>query len=96
MGRLTTDPIRFLCPPMVLLLAACGSGGTSAVPAEPLHLADLSTTLDLGDYDGDGDVDMVVGNFVGFTFTQSDTGFKSAAWIEVWENQGAGPGQEGH
>ena len=49
------------------------------------------TTLDLGDYDGDGDVDMVIGNFVGFTFTKTDTGFQSDAWIELWENQGRGP-----
>jgi hypothetical protein len=47
------------------------------------------TTLDLGDYDGDGDVDLALGNFVGFTFAKSDTGFESDAWIEVWENQGS-------
>ena len=46
----------------------------------------IHTTLDLGDYDADGDVDIVVGNFVGFTFAKSDTGFKSSTWIEVWEN----------
>jgi hypothetical protein len=34
---------------MVLPLVACSSGGTGAVPAEPLHLADISATLDLGD-----------------------------------------------
>ena len=48
------------------------------------------TTLDLGDFDGDGDVDLAVGNFVGFTFAKSDTGFKNAAWIEVYENRGGG------
>jgi hypothetical protein len=60
--------------------------------ARPLETGQLThTTLDLGDYDGDGDVDVVLGNFVGFTFAKSDTGFKSAPWIEVWENQGEGP-----
>jgi len=48
-------------------------------------------TLDLGDYDGDGDTDIIVGNFVGFTFAKSSTGFKADSWIEVWENKGRGP-----
>ena len=46
------------------------------------------TTLDLGDYDGDGDVDMIFGNFVGFTFAKSDTGFEAASWVDVWTNEG--------
>jgi hypothetical protein len=46
------------------------------------------TTLDVGDYDADGDVDLMVGNFVGFTFAKSDTGFKTAPWVEVWTNEG--------
>jgi hypothetical protein len=45
------------------------------------------TTLDLADYDGDGDVDLLTGNFVGFTFTKSDTGFKADAFVELWTNQ---------
>jgi hypothetical protein len=44
-------------------------------------------TLDLGDYDKDGDVDVVIGNFVGFTFGKADTGFTTDTWVEVWENQ---------
>ena len=62
--------------------------GKSKFVLHPLETGKLiHTTLDLGDYDGDGDVDMLVGNFVGFTFTQSNTGFQSEHWIELWENQ---------
>jgi hypothetical protein len=46
-------------------------------------------TLDLGDFDGDGDIDVLTGNFVGFTFTfpPADTGFRADGWVELWENQ---------
>ncbi len=36
-------------------------------------------TLDLGDFDGDGDLDIVVGNFL----IQA----KPSAWVEIWENR---------
>jgi hypothetical protein len=48
-------------------------------------------TLDLGDYDGDGDVDMLVGNMIGFTFAKTDTGFESDTWVELWENRTRNP-----
>jgi len=54
----------------------------------PLEQGKLThTTLDLGDVDGDGDVDVLTGNFVGFTFTKTDTGFKADVSVEVWLNQ---------
>ncbi len=48
------------------------------------------TTLDAGDFDGDGRVDLVCGEFVGFTFARTDTGFRADGWVELWRNlQGA-------
>jgi len=46
-------------------------------------------TLDLGDFDGDGDVDILTGNFVGFTFSfaPTGTGFRADGWVELWENR---------
>jgi hypothetical protein len=45
------------------------------------------TTLDLADYDTDGDVDLLTGNFTGFTFARTDTGFRADGWVELWENR---------
>jgi hypothetical protein len=54
----------------------------------PLEQGKLThTTLDLGDVDGDGDVDILTGNFVGFTFTKTDTGFKADVTLDLWLNQ---------
>jgi hypothetical protein len=41
-------------------------------------------SLDLGDIDNDGDVDIVVGNFA--------IEKPAAAWIDVWTNQSNKPG----
>jgi hypothetical protein len=46
------------------------------------------TTLDAGDFDADGRVDLLTGNFVGFTFARSDTGFRAEGWVELWRNAG--------
>jgi hypothetical protein len=44
------------------------------------------TSLDVGDVNGDGHVDLVTGNFVGFTFARTDTGFRADGWVELWMN----------
>jgi hypothetical protein len=48
-------------------------------------------TLDVADYDGDGDFDVLVGNLVGFTFGKADAGYTTDAWVELWENQAKRP-----
>jgi hypothetical protein len=58
----------------------------------PIETGKLThTTLDVGDYDGDGDLDVITGNFVGFTFTKSDTGFKADAAVDLWVNRTKNP-----
>jgi hypothetical protein len=53
----------------------------------PLETGKLThTTLDIGDYDADGDLDILTGNFVGFTFTKTDTGFKADTAVDLWVN----------
>jgi hypothetical protein len=61
--------------------------------AHPIETGKLThTTLDVGDYDNDGDLDVLTGNFVGFTFTKSDTGFKADAAVDLWVNKAKSPG----
>ena len=44
-------------------------------------------TLDVADVDGDGLPDLVAGNFVGFTFARTDTGFRADGWVDLWLNR---------
>jgi hypothetical protein len=55
----------------------------------PLERGTLThVTLDVGDFDGDGDVDILTANFGGFTFAKTDTGFRADTAVELWVNQG--------
>lgn len=48
-------------------------------------------TLDVADYDGDGDLDLLVSSFAGFTFATADTGYKADSWVELLENKATHP-----
>lgn len=47
-------------------------------------------TLDLGDFDLDGDVDIAVGNLTGHAFDAEDAAGAPESLVEIWENQGLG------
>ena len=49
----------------------------------------IHATLDLGDFDGDGDVDMVTGSFVGSGFIQREAGDAEEPVLELWVNGAA-------
>ena len=62
------------------------SSGSSRSPPgrferHTLEMGGYHASLDLGDVDGDGDTDIVVGNF------QVD-GQPNSSWVDVWENAG--------
>ena len=70
-------------------LAWLERGPDGAFVRHTLQAGQLShTTLDVGDVDGDGSVDLLTGNFVGFTFARTDTGFRADGWVELWLNRG--------
>jgi hypothetical protein len=62
---------------------------TGVFERHTLETGDLAhATLDVADYDLDGDPDIVIGIFSGIFFGEVAKAFDGESWVEIWENQG--------